>query len=219
MWKRHRTRLLQNAERDNILASMRIVDPQTGRSYVEKRRVRYNEPGQPRELTFSCYRHYAFLGRDRTRVWFCEALDEARTEFAFQLWAYVVMPEHVHVLVYPGEAPQRMSRFLQAVKEPVARKAIRYLQDNAPKWLARVTVREGQRLRRRFWQPGGGYDRNITSTEALRAVIDYIHANPVRRGLVARAEDWEWSSARWYAGLRPVKLEMDQAVLAELAGG
>ena len=186
---------------------------------MSKRRARSNEPGQPRELTFSCYRHHAFLGRDRTRVWFCEALDEARTEFAFQLWAYVVMPEHVHVLVYPGEAPQRMSRFLQAVKEPVARKAIRYLQDNAPKWLARVTVREGQRLRRRFWQPGGGYDRNITSTEGLRAVIDYLHANPVRRALVARAEDWEWSSARWYAGLRPVKLEMDQAVLAERAGG
>ncbi len=49
--------------------------------------------------------------------------------------------------------------------------------------------------------------------------IDYIHANPVRRGLVARAEDWEWSSARWYAGLRPVKLEMDQGVLTELAQG
>src|SRR5438874_5834521 len=47
---------------------MRIVDPMTGTSYVEKRRVRYNEPGQPREMTFSCYRHYAFLGRDRTRA-------------------------------------------------------------------------------------------------------------------------------------------------------
>jgi hypothetical protein len=77
---------------------MRIVDPETGRSYVEKRRVLYNEPGQLRELTFSCYRHHAFLGYDRTREWFCAALDEARTEFAFQLWAYVVLPEHVHVL-------------------------------------------------------------------------------------------------------------------------
>jgi hypothetical protein len=66
---------------------------------------------------------------------------------------------------------------------------------------------------------GGGYDRNITSTEALRAVIEYIHANPVRRGLVARADDWEWSSTRWYAGLRPVKLEMDRGVLAELVRG
>ena len=62
-------------------------------------------------------------------------------------------------------------------------------------------------------------DRNITSTETLRAMIEYIHANPVRRGLVARAEDWEWSSARWFAGIRPVKVEMDDAVLVELARG
>ena len=50
-------------------------------------------------------------------------------------------------------------------------------------------------------------------------MIDYIHTNPVRRGLVARVEDWEWSSARWYAGLRPVKLQMDEGVLTELARG
>src|SRR4029077_21068189 len=97
--------------------------------------------------------------------------------------------------------------------------AIRYLTNTAPVWLGRATVREGPRLRHRFWQPGGGYDRNITSSEALRAVIEYIHAKPVRRGLVARAEDWEWSSARCYAGLRPVKLEMDRGVLPELARG
>jgi hypothetical protein len=53
---------------------MRIVDPTTGRTYVEKRRVRYDEPGQPRKLTFSCYRRCPFLARDRTRPWFCEAL-------------------------------------------------------------------------------------------------------------------------------------------------
>jgi hypothetical protein len=60
-------RFLAPAEIEAILACMRIVDPETGKSYVEKRRVRYNEPGQPRELTFSCYRHYASLGCDRTR--------------------------------------------------------------------------------------------------------------------------------------------------------
>jgi putative transposase len=198
---------------------MRIVDPQTGKSCFEKRRIRYNEPGQPRELTFSCYRQYAFLSRDRTREWLCEALNETRTKIGFQLWAYVIMPEHVHILVYPGDSPEHISRFLQAVKEPVARKAIHFLKANAPKWLTRITVNEGTRVRHRFWQPGGGYDRNIISTVALRAMIDYIHANPVRRGLVVRAEDWQWSSASWYAGLRPVKLEMDETVLTELAGG
>ena len=124
---------------------MRVVDPQTGRTYVEKRRRRYNEPGQPRELTFSCYRHYPFLTRERTCEWFREAVETARSRFGFQLWAYVLMPEHVHLLTYPGEAADKISEFLQAVKEPVARKAIAYLRANAPIWLARLAVQEGKR--------------------------------------------------------------------------
>jgi putative transposase len=51
----------------------------------------------------------------------------------------------------------------------------------------------------RFWQEGPGYDRNLSSKETILAAIDYIHLNPVRRGLAARAIDWKWSSARWYA--------------------
>jgi putative transposase len=198
---------------------MRIVDPATGQRYFEKRRRRYNEPGQPRELTFSCYRRIPFFSRDRACEWFREALEAARKKFGFELWAYVLMPDHVHVLVNPGNAAAEMPRFLQAVKEPVARQAIAYLKGNAPQWLERLAVHEDQRVRHRFWQPGGGYDRNLNSSETLRAMIEYIHANPVRRGLVARMEDWEWSSARWYAGIRPVKIEMDERVLAELARG
>jgi putative transposase len=198
---------------------MRIVDPHTGRSYVEKRRRRYDEPGHARELTFSCYRQYPFLARERTREWFRAALEAARPRFGFQVWAYVLMPEHVHLLVYPGAEAGDVSRFLQAVKEPVARQAVAYLEENAPEWLPRITVREGLRVRRRFWQPGGGYDRNVVGPSALRSMIDYIHANSVRRGLAAQAEEWEWSSARWYAGVRPVKIEMDAAGLDELSRG
>ncbi len=154
-----------------------------------------------------------------TREWFRESLVAARTEFAFQIWAYVLMPEHVHLLVFPGENPEKMSAFLQAVKEPVARKEIAFLKANAPDRLAQITVREGKRVRHRFWQPGGGYDRNVTDSDTLRAMIEYIHANPVRRGLVEQAVDWEWSSARWYAGKRPVKIDMDERILVELASG
>jgi putative transposase len=90
------------------------------------------------------------------------------------------MPDHVHLLVNPGNAAAKMARFLQAIKEPVARLAIAFLKANSPDWLARLTVHEGHRVRHRFWQPGGGYDRNITDIETLRAMIEYIHANPVR---------------------------------------
>lgn len=80
-----------------------------------------------------------------------------------------------------------------------------------------LTVREGKRVRHRFWQPGGGYDRNVTDLASLRLMIDYIHANPVKRGLVKRPEDWEWSSARWFTGIGPVKIEMDAMVLEPLS--
>ena len=50
----------------------------------------------------------------------------------------------------------------------------------------------------RFWQEGPGFDRNIFSPEALEASIDYIHNNPVKRGLCQKAADWKWSSARYY---------------------
>jgi hypothetical protein len=64
---------------------MRVINPRTGRPFVQKRRRRYDEPGQPRELTFSCYRHYPFLIKERTRQWFCEALQAARAETGVQL--------------------------------------------------------------------------------------------------------------------------------------
>jgi putative transposase len=50
----------------------------------------------------------------------------------------------------------------------------------------------------RFWQEGPGYDRNLTHSKSVLAAIDYIHQNPVGRGLVMRAVDWKWSSARFY---------------------
>ena len=81
---------------------MRVVDPVSGESYFEKRRSRYNEPGQPRELTFSCYRRMPFFSREGTCEWFRQALEAARTKFDFQVWAYVLMPDHVHLLVNPG---------------------------------------------------------------------------------------------------------------------
>jgi REP-associated tyrosine transposase len=209
--------LLHFAPRSITFFAMKFTDPTTGDTFYRKLLHRYDLSGEARELTFSCYKRYALLSRQRTREWFIEALQDARSRFGFHLWAYVIMPEHVHLLVYPGAGPDRMPQFLQALKEPVARKAIAYLRSNAPAWLERLRVVEGKRVRHRFWQPGGGYDRNVTISATLRAMIEYIHANPVRRGLVAAAEEWEWSSARWYAGFRPVKIEMDDSVFDALS--
>jgi len=178
---------------------MRVVDPKTGTSYFQKRRRRFDEVLSARELTFSCFQHLPLLNRDRTRQWFVEALKTTLQDWPIDLWAWVIMPEHVHLFVVPHKPNVPIGTFQGEIKEYVARRAIKWLEQNSPSWISRLTVREGNRIRRRFWQPGGGYDRNIDNLGTVEKAIDYIHMNPVRRGLVERADDWPWSSARWHA--------------------
>jgi len=177
---------------------------------VRKRRISYNDPGHAHELTFSCHKQLPLLSKNRTCEWFIDALDRARHKLQFELWAYVIMPEHAHVLLLPSRTDYDVARILHAIKQPVAQQAFRFLRDRAPAFLSQLRVRQRDgRARHRFWRPGGGYDRNIKKAGTAWAAVGYIHDNPVRRGLVDRPEDWEWSSARWYAGRADAKLPMD----------
>jgi len=101
----------------------------------------------------------------------------------FALWAYVFMPEHVHLLLWPEEENYSISKFLQSTKQSVSRKALDYLRKENPDGLKHLATGWKDRPYQ-FWMDGGGYDRNITDRETLIRVVDYIHRNPVRRGLV-----------------------------------
>ncbi len=178
---------------------------------IRHRRRSFDHPGHAHELTFSCYHGYNLLSKDRSRDWLVDALDRARSKHDFLLFGYVIMPEHAHVLTLPQRYAYKMRKFLKSVKQPVSRRAMAFLKKTDLDWLERLTDRQpGGKVERHFWQPGGGYDRNIFSREAFMSVLDYIHANPVRRGLVENPIDWEWSSAGWWAGRRDVKLAMDE---------
>src|SRR5262245_47218120 len=165
-----------------------------------QRRPACNDPGHAHELTFTCFNRYRFLSAERTCLWFAEAIDQARRKLDFSVWAYVFMPDHAHLLVCPRQPEYEVSSVLKAIKEPVGRRAIAYLGQAAPEWLERVEVRRGNRVEYRFWQAGGGFDRNVVNARTLAQVIDYIHHNPVRKGLVAAPADWKWSSAGWLEG-------------------
>jgi len=128
------------------------------------------------------------------------AIDAARKKFEFQLWAYVFMPDHAHLLVFPPREQHDIAAIRKAIKSPVAKRAVRFLEEHEPAWLPRITRRRGQKVERLFWQSGGGYDRNLDAPSTLLANIEYIHMNPVRRGLARSATDWKWSSASWFAG-------------------
>ena len=150
--------------------------------------IRYQQCGCFHFLTFSCYRRQPLLGTAKANgVFECE-LETVRARYCFVVAGYVVMPEHVHLLV--GE-PSRssLSIALQVLKLQTSRKL-------------------KQRGEVQFWQHRY-YDFNVWSEEKRVEKLRYIHRNPVRRGLVEKPEDWPWSSFRHYATGQPGVVEIE----------
>ena len=173
---------------------------------------RYNVVGDAHALTFNCFHRQPFLDRDRCRNWLIDSIRRAQQLHEFDVWAYCVMPEHFHMLIWPRQPGYDISVILKSIKLSMAKKAVSFVRREAPAFLKRMTDRQPSgRLCYRFWQRGGGYDRNLNEPKAIHHHIDYIHNNPVRRGLCERAEDWPWSSAADYAGIRkgPLPLQLE----------
>jgi len=85
------------------------------------------------------------------------------------------------------------------VKQPVSLQVRKDLEATKSRLLQRLMVRERPgKIVFRFWQEGPGFDRNLFTVKVVQASLDYIHSNPVKRGLCQRARDWRWSSARFY---------------------
>ena len=158
--------------------------------------VRYNEPSHAHALTFSCYQRRKFLLSEPARQAFVAAVQAARARLNFDLWAYVIMPEHIHMVICPQQEKYSISRILSAIKRPVA-------------YRLGLAGRAGLA---HFWQPGGGYDRNLWKAATIRKEVDYLHGNPLRKGLCERAEQWRYSSAAYYAGQHDVPLLMDDSM-------
>jgi len=139
-------------------------------------------------ITFSCYRRAPLLGTPQARTVVERTLERVRQWYGLFVTGYVVMPEHVHLLLSEPERSQ-LSVALQMLKQNVARQL-------------------GEPESGPFWQPRY-YDFNVWSEAKRVGKLRYIHRNPVHRGLVARPEDWPWSSFRHYAtGIEgPVEIE------------
>ena len=177
---------------------------------------RYDDPGHAHALTFSCFRRQPFLTRPRTCEWMLEAVEATCSNHEVELWAYVIMPEHIHILLYPTRPDYSVSRILSSLKQPVSKRAIRYVQACAPSFLDRmIDEQPSGRRSLRFWQRGGGYDRNLWSPRHIWETIDYIHGNPVRRELCESETDWTWSSAGVHLGVADGPMPIDTGSLPD----
>ena len=158
----------------------------------------FHEPGDVHELTFSCYRRLPILTNNPWRARLSATIDEACRSVDCYLAAFVYMPEHVHLLVWGIQAKEDVSRLLGAIERPVAAHVRADLLRTQSRLLKRLTIQARGRTVFRYWQKGPGFDRNLFTVQAVQASIEYIHNNPVKRGLCQKARDWHWSSARFY---------------------
>lgn len=155
----------------------------------------YDIPNQARFLTYSCFDRLPLLNDPEIRDLYLNEIAKQSVRLRFGVIAYVLMPDHVHLIVVPHDG--KISAVLRGLKQGFGREMIeRYRREDAP-ILQQLFGPHGRSL---FWQRGGGYDRNLRSSSDIREKIEYIHQNPVRRGLVENPSDWEWSSARDYEG-------------------
>ena len=118
------------------------------------------------------------------------------------------------------ERDYSISLILKTLKQSVSKRALLFLKKQALEFLECLEDQQPNGMMSyRFWQRGGGFDGNLTEPKTIWAMIDYIHANPVRRGLCERPTDWDWSSAREYEFQGTGKLRLNRESLPKTASG
>ena len=161
-----------------------------------KKLKRYDLPGHAHELIFSCYQGYPYMSDPTVCRIFLDELERARELFFFKIWAYVLMLNHVHILIWPYKSDYKIASILQSIKGRTSKRYKDILKDTNPDMLRKFLINQNGLERFRFWQAGGGFDRNLWNAKAIHYSINYIEANPVRAGLVDSPNEWDWSSAR-----------------------
>src|SRR5438105_2746915 len=158
---------------------------------------RYYGRGHLHFVTFSCYQRLPLLGTARARNVFVEALAEIRVRYEFALAGYVVMPEHVHVLI--GESQKaNPSVVLKVLKQRVSRDLRDEKKIMTAGEMGSPFQGDVQELPC-FWH-ARFYDFNVYSAKKKKEKLEYMHANPVKRGLVEHPGAWVWSSFSFYLG-------------------
>ncbi len=160
---------------------------------------RFHHSGQSHFVTFTCYKRRPHLESAETCGAFVAALERARVRFQLRVYGFVVMPEHIHLLI---TEPERAT----------VATAIQSLKLSASLSTAACRERAGQRSP--LWQKRY-YDRNIRDYEEFVEKLRYIHRNPVTRELVDKAEDWKWSSFRHYALCEDCGVEIESQCTAD----
>jgi putative transposase len=158
-------------------------------------------------ITCSCYRRLPLLGSARSRNLFMRVLGQVRDRYGFVLAGYVVMPEHIHLLI--GEpVTGSPSTVMQVLKQRVSRQLRKKRGRRMPAAQLPLRFRGGDATLPQFWQRRF-YDFNVWSEKKKAEKLEYMHLNPVKRNLVKHPRDWPWSSYVCYTKEGPVLVRIN----------
>jgi len=130
-----------------------------------------------------------------------------REKHNIKILGYVLMPEHVHLVLHPPEG-LRLGVVVGQLKAYSARAVLAAWSKQGISVPQQLVIENGGFRKHALWQRRC-YDHNCRTVEKVREKINYCHNNPVSRGLVSEPGEWPWSSYRWYAGRRDVPLIID----------
>ena len=148
--------------------------------------------------------------KDNIKEIVCKAVDEARESARFLLFAYVVMPDHLHTIVGSDLKPSKVLQFVNGI---VSHRLIQYLKEQGQQ--RSLEKLRHQEMRRNYRYSLWDHHPNaklVPNEEMFLQKVRYCHQNPVRAGLVERAEDYRFSSARIWAR-RPLE---DEPLLVDI---
>jgi putative transposase len=156
------------------------------------KRLNFETPGEVRFITFSCWQRLPILLSDWSKDIFVEQLAQEQRVHRLEIFAFCVMPNHVHLLLRPDPETTQLSRVLSNIKSRSGKKILTKLQ-NSTEQLNHTEMKAVKE--RKVWQEGGGYDRNIFSAREFMEKAGYIDSNPVKALLCVRPEEYRWCSA------------------------
>jgi putative transposase len=148
-------------------------------------------------ITCSCYRRLPLFASARAKNLFVKILGEVRDRHGFALVGYVVMPEHIHLLI-SEPAKGTPSSVMQVLKQRVSRRLRRKPRKTASSKQLRLPLRDAHYFLPQLWQPRF-YDFIVWSQTKFVEKLQYMHMSPWKRKLVAHPRDWPWSSFSFYA--------------------
>jgi len=128
-----------------------------------------------------------------------------------QIYAYVLMPNHVHLVLGINENAN-LRKIIGSIKRTFAFHALKFLKEKHPQLYSSLKYKYGKRTGYRFWQRGVGRIQMISTDEQLTKTIEYIHNNPSKNGICELAEDWEWSSYKFWINNNQNRINLERKI-------